>query len=74
METYRNMSATDALIRGVLAVALMVAAGLLHANPAVSLAAALVGFVLIGTALTRYCPIYRLLKLSTARDPSHRRT
>ncbi|MFQ6045256.1 MAG: DUF2892 domain-containing protein [Gemmatimonadales bacterium] len=70
MGTYRNLSAVDAWIRGVLAVGLMVAAGLLHANPAVSLAAALLGLVLIGTALMRHCPIYRLLKLSTARDPS----
>lgn len=42
----------------------------LFANPLWFWASLVVGFVLIGTALVRFCPLYAILGLSTCKVPS----
>lgn len=63
----RNVGTIDAWIRGALAVALFLGAVLLNQYPVISLAAALAALVSLGTALTRSCPLYHALHLSTGR-------
>ncbi len=63
---FKNVGTVDAWIRGGLAVVFVLVAAVFNRDPGISLAAALVAFVCLGTALTRYCPIYRLFNLSTA--------
>jgi hypothetical protein len=74
MGIYRNLGAVDACIRGVLAVAVVIVAGVFNSHPGISLGAALIALVLIVTALMRYCPIYRLLGINTAREHSSPQT
>ncbi len=66
-----NVGLLDRIIRIALGLALIVAAfipGLgLVANPIVQWGAIIVGAVLIVTALLRFCPLYRLLGLSTCK-------
>ncbi len=60
-----NVSLVDAVARGVLGAVALVVAALLNHLPGVSLLLAVVALVLFGTALTRMCPLYRLLGIST---------
>lgn len=64
-----NVGSLDRVLRFVLGLALIIAAFLpslgLMANPFLQWGAVIVGVVLIGTAFMRFCPIYRLLGLST---------
>lgn len=68
----RNVGPKDAFTRGVLAV-LLAALGVFAAIPGyLSFAAILLGIVLMATALTRECPLYRLLHIATLRSHQHR--
>lgn len=58
----KNVGSTDRLIRIVLGIALLV---LLVVGPSPLRFAGLLGFVLIGTALVRVCPIYLPFKINT---------
>ena len=64
-----NIGSLDRVLRIVLGLVLIIAAFLpalgLMANPFLQWGAVIVGVILIGTALIRFCPIYRLLGLST---------
>lgn len=64
----QNVGRVDAWIRGVLAVGFLLIAVIFNEMPLLSLGAAVVALVLIGTALTRSCPLYRALDIVTARD------
>lgn len=66
-----NVGKADGGIRLVVGVALFILAALLAPAPLVSLLAALAGVVLIGTALTRRCPLYALLGLDTCPGRHH---
>lgn len=68
MET--NVGLIDAWIRGVLAVAALVLAAVFNEFPSVSLGAAVLALLLMGSALTKYCPLYRLLHIHTNK-PQH---
>lgn len=58
---YKNVGRLDACIRGGLAIALFVVAIVFNRSPVISLAAALLALILMGTALTKSCPLYRIL-------------
>ena len=68
----RNLSALDACIRAVLAVALVVFGIASHGTELLSFGAVLAGIVLMATALTRECPLYRTFHLRTLRPSSTR--
>lgn len=68
----RNVGNKDALVRGVIAVGL-IGVGLLAPLPGYfSFGAVLIGIVVMATALTRECPVYRLLHIATLREHHHR--
>jgi len=62
-----NVSSLDAWIRGALAVALVVFGVASHGTEILSFGAVLVGIVLMATALTRECPVYRAFRIGTLR-------
>lgn len=63
----RNVGSKDALARGVVAV-LLAALGVFTQIPGyLSFAAILLGIMLMATALTRECPLYRALHIATLR-------
>lgn len=64
----QNVGRLDAWIRGVLAVVSLVVAVIFNHIPLLSLAAAALALVMVGTALTRSCPLYRMLDVGTARE------
>jgi hypothetical protein len=68
----RNLSALDACIRAVLAVALVIFGIASHGAELLSFGAVLAGIVLMATALTRECPLYRAFHLRTLRPSSTR--
>lgn len=61
----KNIGGLDAAIRTVIGIALVAAAGSLLSRPFLAVAAVLVALVMLGTALTRVCPLYVLLGLNT---------
>ncbi|GBD31809.1 MAG: hypothetical protein KatS3mg081_1559 [Gemmatimonadales bacterium] len=67
MRNRANVGSADALVRWILAAAFFVAAIVWNHIPLVALLAALIALVMAGTALTRVCPIYRLLGVSTCK-------
>ena len=66
-----NVGKSDAAVRLVAGILLFILAAVLNATPVPSLLAALGGIVMAGTALTRKCPLYGLLGISTC--PQERR-
>lgn len=68
----RNVGSIDAALRGVLAVLLVVFGVISHESQVLSFVAILIGIVLMATALTRECPVYRLLHIATRRSSSAR--
>ena len=62
-----NVGSVDAAVRASLAVLFLIAAAILNSLPVTSLFLAIVALALFGTALTRTCPLYRLLGVSTSR-------
>jgi hypothetical protein len=68
-----NVSILDGAIRWVLAAMFLTASLTLPGQSLLALLAAVVGLVLIATALQRTCPIYSLLGISTCRrEPAPR--
>lgn len=65
-----NVGRADGVIRLLVGFTLFVLAAILNATPALSLLAALAGIVMVGTALTRRCPLYALFGIDTC--PHHR--
>jgi Protein of unknown function (DUF2892) len=66
----QNVGMADALARGVLAGALVVVGVSGEVHGLLSFAAVLGGLILMATALTRECPLYRVLHIATARAAS----
>ncbi|MBI3982762.1 MAG: DUF2892 domain-containing protein [Gemmatimonadetes bacterium] len=62
-----NVGWLDAAIRWALAVVLFAAAILLHESLVMTFGCALVAMVLAGTAATRHCPFYGILRFHTGR-------
>jgi hypothetical protein len=68
----RNVGPRDAVARGVIA-GLLAGLGVFVDIPGyLSFAAILGGIVLMATALTRECPLYRALHIATLRSRHHR--
>ena len=57
----KNVTRWDAGVRITLGVGLIGLAAVLNARPFLAIAAALAGLVMIGTGLTRFCPLYTVL-------------
>jgi hypothetical protein len=68
----RNVGPKDALARGVIAVALAGCGVFADIPGYLSFGAILLGIVLMATALTRECPLYRALHIATLRSHHHR--
>lgn len=66
-----NVGRIDAWIRGALSIVFLVLAAVFSAQPLVSLVAALLALLLAATALTRSCPLYTILGMSTRARHSH---
>jgi len=62
-----NVGNLDAIARGASAVLLLIVAAFMNHLPVLSLAVAILALFFGGTALTRQCPVYRLLDVSTSR-------
>jgi len=71
---HANVGSIDRIVRIIAGVVLVVLAFVpalpLAASPVLQWGAVLVGFVLVMTALVRFCPLYALFRLST-RKVSH---
>lgn len=61
----KNVSKVEALIRGIIGILLFGLAAAFNAHPFISLFLALIGLVLVGTALTHSCPLYSVLRTRT---------
>jgi hypothetical protein len=66
-----NVGRTDTCIRGVLAIAFLILAAVFHDLVTLSLVTLLLALLCAGTALTRNCPLYALLRITTVVDRSH---
>ncbi len=62
---YANVGTVDARLRVALGVIMILVAAVFNQNPVISLAAGLIALILFGTALIRFCPLYRLLHIDT---------
>jgi hypothetical protein len=70
---YTNVGAREAKVRWALATLFFTVAIAFNAFPAITLVAALAALVMAGTALTRSCPLYRLLGIhATPKVPAPR--
>jgi hypothetical protein len=63
----RNVGKSDAGIRWFLAVVFFATSIAFNSSLTVSLIAALFGLIMVATALTRTCPMYSILRISTAK-------
>jgi len=63
----KNVGTTDALVRALLATVLVVGAVSAQSTGLLSFAAVLGGLILMATAMTRECPLYRVFHIGTAR-------
>ena len=72
--TMRNVGTADAAIRIVLGFGLVVAAGVLSAQPFLALGAGALAILVLGTGLTRSCPLYLVLGMSTFRTSNPSRS
>jgi Inner membrane protein YgaP-like, transmembrane domain len=64
---HANVGARDARVRWALAAVFFAVAIAFNASPAITLMAALAALLMAGTALTRSCPLYRLLGIHAHR-------
>jgi hypothetical protein len=67
-----NESTADRVVRVVLAVAAVAGALLAGAGSVPGIALLVVAGVLLGTAATGFCPLYRVFGISTCRVPAGR--
>jgi len=67
-----NESSTDRIVRGVAGAAALIGALVAGVSGTVVLAAVLgvLGVILAGTAAVGFCPIYRMLGISTCKVPA----
>ena len=65
MQTNRNVGGTDAAVRALLGMILLAAAAIFNQRPFLALGAAFLALVFIGTAVTRVCPLYVLVGMTT---------
>jgi hypothetical protein len=68
----QNEGSADRIIRVVLAAVAVVAAFVLGASSVVGIVLFVVAGVLLVTAATGFCPLYRVLGISTCRVPAQR--
>lgn len=66
----RNEAGIDRVVRGVAAVAAAVGAFAVGPTSGAGIALAVVAVVMAGTAATGFCPLYRVLGVSTCRVPA----
>jgi hypothetical protein len=71
--TMRNVGKVDAAIRMTMGVGLLIVAAVVNARPFLALAAAALGVLALGTALTRSCPLYVVLGVNTSERGAHKR-
>ncbi len=67
MPQRRNVGSADAVVRWILAALFYIAALVWNHIPWLALLSALLALVMAGTALTRVCPVYRLLGIRTCK-------
>ena len=60
---HTNVGATDAKVRWALAALFFAVAIAFNGSPVITLVAAFAALMMAGTALTRSCPVYRLLHI-----------
>lgn len=65
----KNIGSTDRILRLVAGVILLGAGMSVFSSALMTTLSLVVGLVLIGTALVRFCPMYRLLGISTCPVP-----
>jgi hypothetical protein len=70
--TMRNVGRTDALVRLGLGFALLALAAFFNARPFLTLGIGALAALVLGTGLTRSCPLYVVLGLSTSTKPVRR--
>jgi hypothetical protein len=73
MPTNRNVGNVDAAVRALFGIVLLAAAAIFNQRPFLALGAAFLALVFLGTAVTRVCPLYVLVGMST-RDGQTRQT
>ncbi|HXF96034.1 MAG TPA: DUF2892 domain-containing protein [Gemmatimonadales bacterium] len=67
----KNVGRADAALRLALGIGFLVVAALVNARPFLAIAAACLGLGLSGTGLTRFCPLYTVIGVSTDPKPHH---
>lgn len=65
MQTNRNVGNIDAAVRALLGLVLLAAAAIFNQRPFLALGAAFLALVFLGTAVTRVCPLYVLVGMTT---------
>lgn len=65
MQTNRNVGNIDAAVRALLGLVLLAAAAIFNQRPFLALGAAFLAIVFLGTAVTRVCPLYVLVGMTT---------
>jgi hypothetical protein len=65
MHATRNVGGVDAAVRALLGIVLLAAAAIFNQRPFLALGAGFLALVFLGTALTRVCPLYLLVEMST---------
>ena len=68
----RNEAGIDRIVRGVVAVAAAVASFAVGPTSGAGIALAVVAVVMAGTAVTGFCPVYRMFGVSSCKVPSGR--
>ena len=63
----KNIGRLDATLRITGSVVLLVAALALHQRPFLAIAVGLASLLLLGTAVTRFCPLYTVFHITTVR-------
>ena len=61
----RNVGNVDAAVRALFGIVLLAAAAIFNERPFLALGAAFLALVFLGTAVTRVCPLYVLVGMST---------
>lgn len=65
----KNIGRIDAGIRIALGLAFLGLAAVVNARPFLAIAAAVVGLGLLGSGLSRFCPLYTVIGVSTGPRP-----
>ena len=65
MPSHRNVGNIDAAVRALLGLVLLSAAAIFNERPFLAIGAGFLALVFLGTALTRVCPLYVLVGMST---------